>query len=103
MKVINAEEKWAKGDTYPSYANLCFSCGTCSAICPLGEEGFPRKYMRYVQIGAYNTIVANHQDLWKCLHCGLCTATCPRGARPGEVILELKNLVLNTLRRKSHV
>ncbi len=103
MKVINPEGKWNAGHDYPSDANLCFSCGTCSAICPLGEEGFPRRYMRYVQIGAYTSIIANYKDLWKCLHCGLCTSACPRGAKPGEVILELKNLVLKTLRRKNYV
>ena len=30
----------------------CFNCGTCAAICPLLYEHFPRKMIRYVQVGA---------------------------------------------------
>lgn len=77
----------------------CFNCGTCSAMCPLVEDGFPRKMIRYVQIGAEDRILENAQDLWRCLHCGLCTRTCPREADPGEVILTLKRYALDRWRR----
>jgi len=30
----------------------CFNCGTCTAICPLIHEHFPRKIIRYAQLGA---------------------------------------------------
>ncbi|EFL51454.1 4Fe-4S ferredoxin iron-sulfur binding domain-containing protein [Solidesulfovibrio fructosivorans JJ]] len=72
----------------------CFNCGTCAAICPLVSEHFPRKMIRYVQIGAEDLLLQNAQELWRCLHCGLCTQTCPRGANPGEVILTLKRHVV---------
>ncbi len=103
MRMINPTPTRGLKQTTHAHPELCFSCGTCSAICPLNDAGFPRRYVRYVQIGAYDRIMANYRELWRCLHCGLCTATCPRGANPGEVILELKNLVVNTLRRKDHV
>lgn len=80
-------------------ALACFNCGTCVAVCPLIDEHFPRKLIRYVQIGAKERILADGQELWKCLHCGLCTQTCPREANPGEIILGLKRLVLDHWRK----
>ena len=72
----------------------CFNCGTCAAICPLLEAHFPRKMIRYIQIGARDRIMEQAAELWRCLHCGLCTRTCPREADPGEVILGLKRYVV---------
>ena len=77
----------------------CFNCGTCAAICPLIYEHFPRKMVRYIQLGAKDRILENSGELWRCLHCGLCTHTCPREADPGEVILGLKRFVVNHWRR----
>lgn len=77
----------------------CFNCGTCTAICPLIHEHFPRKMIRYIQIGAKERILENAQELWRCLHCGLCTQTCPREANPGEIILALKRFALTNWRR----
>jgi heterodisulfide reductase subunit C2 len=76
-------------------ALACFNCGTCAAICPLLHEHFPRKMIRYIQIGALDRIMENADELWKCLHCGLCTQTCPREANPGEIILSLKRMVVD--------
>lgn len=77
----------------------CFNCGTCAAICPLIYEHFPRRMIRYIQLGAKDRILENAQELWRCLHCGLCTQTCPREADPGEVILSLKRFVVDIWRR----
>jgi heterodisulfide reductase subunit C2 len=73
----------------------CFHCGTCAAICPLIYEHFPRKMIRYIQLGAKERILEDPSDLWRCLHCGLCTQTCPRKADPGELILGLKRFVVD--------
>ncbi len=73
----------------------CFHCGTCAAICPLIYEHFPRKMIRYIQLGARERILEDPNDLWRCLHCGLCTQTCPRKADPGELILGLKRFVVD--------
>jgi heterodisulfide reductase subunit C/quinone-modifying oxidoreductase subunit QmoC len=81
----------------------CFNCGTCAAICPLLHEHFPRRMIRYAQLGARDRILHNARDLWNCLHCGLCTQTCPRGANPAELILGLRRLVLNHWRKNAHV
>ena len=81
----------------------CFNCGTCAAICPLFSEHFPRKIIRYVQVGAKGKILEHAQDLWRCLHCGLCTQTCPRQANPGELILGLLRYVVASRRRGKNV
>ncbi len=82
-------------------ALACFNCGTCVAICPLIDAHFPRRMIRYVQIGARERILENATELWKCLHCGLCTQTCPREANPGEILLGLKRLIVNHWRKKA--
>jgi heterodisulfide reductase subunit C2 len=81
----------------------CFNCGTCAAICPLIYEHFPRKMIRYAQLGVRDKILDNAQELWRCLHCGLCTQTCPRGANPAELILGLRRFVVQHWRRHPHV
>jgi heterodisulfide reductase subunit C len=81
----------------------CFNCGTCAAICPLIYEHFPRKMIRYAQVGARDSVLQSARELWRCLHCGLCTQTCPRGANPGELILGLRRFALNHWRRNPHV
>jgi hypothetical protein len=60
---------------------------------PLVSGHFPRKMIRYAQIGAMDLIWPTQRN------CGasalrLCTRTCPRGANPGEVVLTLKRHVL---------
>ncbi len=79
----------------------CFNCGTCAAICPLIYESFPRRMIRYIQLGARDRIIEFGDELWRCLHCGMCTHTCPRQADPGELILGLKRFVLSE-RRGDH-
>ena len=103
MALVNpdfAEELRAFGvDT----ALECFNCGTCAAICPLIFEHFPRKMIRYVQVGAKEKILQQAQELWRCLHCGLCSQTCPRQANPAELILGLRRYVVDRWRRGKDV
>jgi ferredoxin len=63
----------------------CFNCGNCTAVCPLssGEESFPRRMIRYAQIGTKDRLLGS-KELWMCYYCGECSATCPRQANPGE-------------------
>ncbi len=65
--------------------NACFSCGNCTAICPLADNDamFPRKLIRLAQVGLTDDLVAS-KELWTCYGCGLCTDRCPQEADPGE-------------------
>ena len=69
-------------------AAKCYDCGTCSAVCPLSEDGnvFPRKIVRYVQMGLEDKILKS-ADPWLCYYCGDCSDRCPRGADPGEAMM----------------
>jgi len=62
----------------------CFSCGTCTAICPLSDNDgmFPRRIIRYAQVGMRDTLLSS-KELWTCYHCGLCSESCPTEADPG--------------------
>lgn len=63
----------------------CFSCGNCTAICPLSDNDalFPRRMIRYAQVGMTDELRAS-KELWTCYHCGLCSDSCPTEADPGE-------------------
>ena len=65
--------------------NACFSCGNCTAICPLADNDamFPRKLIRLAQVGLTDDLVAS-KELWTCYGCGMCTDRCPQEADPGE-------------------
>ena len=65
--------------------DACFNCGNCTAVCPLstGSDSFPRRLIRYGQLGALDRLVTS-KELWLCYYCGECSDTCPRQAEPGE-------------------
>jgi ferredoxin len=67
--------------------SACFNCGNCTAVCPLSEPdgGFPRKIIRFAQLGMREELLASH-ELWACYACGECTQTCPRQAEPAELM-----------------
>jgi ferredoxin len=71
--------------------NACYHCGTCTAICPLSENGFlfPRKKIRLMQMGLQSQLEASVEP-WLCYYCGDCTDTCPRDANPGELMMSLR-------------
>jgi len=65
--------------------SACFSCGNCTAICPLSENDatFPRRMIRYAQVGMKDALLSS-KELWSCYHCGECSESCPTQADPGE-------------------
>ncbi|WP_372592791.1 4Fe-4S dicluster domain-containing protein [Actinotalea sp.] len=65
--------------------NACFSCGNCTALCPLSDNDatFPRRMIRYAQVGLTDELLGS-KELWTCYHCGLCSDSCPTEADPGE-------------------
>lgn len=73
----------------------CFNCGNCTAVCPLseGDTVFPRKLIRYVQLGLKDQLVRSPEP-WLCYYCGECSATCPRDAKPGETMAALRRYAI---------
>ncbi len=72
-------------------AHKCYNCGNCTAVCSLStpENPFPRKMVRYAQLGLKDTILHSPEP-WLCYYCGDCSARCPRGAEPGETMMAMR-------------
>ena len=71
-----------------SEASKCFHCSNCTVSCPLStpENPFPRKLIRYMQLGLKDRILRSPEP-WLCYYCGDCSTQCPRGAEPGETMM----------------
>ncbi|NLF67931.1 MAG: 4Fe-4S ferredoxin [Candidatus Anammoximicrobium sp.] len=69
----------------------CVNCGNCTAVCALsqGDTVFPRKTIRYVQLGLKDKLLESPEP-WLCYYCGECTETCPRQADPGEIMMGVR-------------
>ena len=65
--------------------SACFSCGTCTASCPLSQTDatFPRRIIRYAQVGMKDALLSS-KEIWSCYQCGECAETCPTQADPSE-------------------
>ncbi len=65
--------------------DVCFSCGNCTATCPLSGDdlAFPRRIIHFAQVGMTDKLRAS-VDPWLCYYCGECSESCPREANPGE-------------------
>jgi nitrate reductase gamma subunit/ferredoxin len=65
--------------------SACFSCGTCTASCPLSQTDatFPRRIIRYAQVGMKDALLTS-KELWSCYQCAECAETCPTQADPSE-------------------
>ena len=65
--------------------SACFSCGTCTATCPLSQSDgtFPRRIIRYAQVGMKDALLGS-KELWSCYQCGECAESCPTKADPSE-------------------
>jgi ferredoxin len=75
--------------------SACFNCGNCTAVCPLSvdNDNFPRKMIRYAQIGDRDRLLAC-KELWLCYYCGECSDTCPRQAEPGEFMASARRYAM---------
>ena len=69
----------------------CYNCGNCTATCPFSKEPFlfPRKSMRYLQMGLEERLKGNLEP-WLCYYCGECSEQCPRQAEPGETMMSMR-------------
>ncbi|MBU1626746.1 4Fe-4S dicluster domain-containing protein [bacterium] len=73
---------------------LCFSCGTCTAGCPvrLVDEKFnPRRIIRMVLLGMREEVLKS-DFIWICSSCFTCSERCPQGVKIADIMMCLKNL-----------
>ncbi len=75
----------------------CFNCGNCTAVCSLsqGGESFPRRLIRYAQLGMRDQLAAS-KEVWLCYYCGDCSETCPRKAEPGEFMASARRYFISS-------
>jgi nitrate reductase gamma subunit/ferredoxin len=78
--------------------NACFSCGNCTAICPLADNDatFPRRFIRLAQVGLVDDLVTS-KELWTCYQCGMCTERCPQEADPAEFMATARRYAIAKL------
>jgi heterodisulfide reductase subunit C len=72
----------------------CFSCGRCSASCPVkrANDSFnPRRTIRMAILGLEEEIVRS-PFIWLCSTCYTCQERCPQGVKITEIMTTLKNL-----------
>jgi ferredoxin len=73
----------------------CFSCGVCTATCPLvGEDsGFPRRMIRYAELGLRDKLLSS-KELWACYACGQCSESCPTQAEPSAFMASARRYAI---------
>jgi len=95
--LIDADLKFVEGVMKAGGEDLnkCYQCSTCTVVCPLTPEGapFPRKEMIAAQWGIKDKLIKS-MDPWLCFHCNDCSEQCPRGAKPGDVMAAIRNMII---------
>ena len=79
-----------------SFFKRCFSCGTCTASCPVSEidERFnPRLFIRQALLGEKEKLLSS-ELLWYCTQCYTCYARCPQDVRFTDVMAVLRDMAV---------
>jgi heterodisulfide reductase subunit C len=74
----------------------CFSCGTCTAGCPVREitdRYNPRKIIRMALLGMKKAVLSS-QFIWLCSSCYTCYERCPQDVRIPELMNAIKNIAV---------
>ena len=73
--------------------NLCINCGTCAATCSAAQftDFSFRKICTLVKRGLTNEV---KEQLNHCMMCGKCQLACPRGVNTRNIILHLKETIV---------
>jgi len=74
--------------------NVCFSCGTCTAGCPVHvifPEYSPLKLAKMVQLGMRKDVLGN-PFIWYCVTCHNCEHRCPQNVKFFNILTVLKNM-----------
>ena len=74
----------------------CFSCGTCTASCPVSEvneEYDPRKIIRMAILGMRKEVLSS-DIIWMCARCYVCYAHCPQNVKFAGVMGALREMAI---------
>lgn len=65
---------------FNSVPDICHTCGTCAAICPLtGSQGFNPRKIVFLAIQERDQELIDSPWPWICTLCGRCEHACPMG------------------------
>jgi heterodisulfide reductase subunit C len=74
----------------------CFSCGTCTAGCPVREVTDvynPRRIIRMALLGLKKEVLSS-QFIWLCSSCYTCFERCPQNVKIPELMNAIKNIAV---------
>ncbi len=74
----------------------CFSCGTCTAGCPVSEvnEAYdPRRIIRMAVLGMRKEVLSS-DVIWMCARCYICYAHCPQNVKFADVMGVLREMAV---------
>jgi len=74
----------------------CFSCGTCTAGCPVREvtERYnPRRIIRMAILGMKKEVLSS-DFIWLCSSCYTCFERCPQNVKIPELMNAIKNIAV---------
>ncbi len=74
----------------------CFSCGVCTAGCPVSEVDDrynPRKIVRMIMWGMREELLSS-ELVWLCNLCYSCHAHCPQNVKFTDVITNLREMAV---------
>lgn len=74
----------------------CFTCGTCTASCPVNEVDAtynPRRIIRMVLLGMKKKVLES-DFIWLCAGCFSCQERCPQGVSIAGLMMALRNIAV---------
>ena len=75
---------------------LCFSCGICTAGCPVTEvenDYNPRKLIRMILLGMKEEVLSSNL-IWLCSLCYTCYARCPQNVKFTDIMSVLRDMAV---------
>jgi heterodisulfide reductase subunit C len=88
--------------------SVCFGCQTCTNVCPVVTSYenpqeilgmLPHQIMHAAGLGIRDLALGSNM-LWDCVTCYQCQQHCPQGVKVTEVLYELKQVAIETVRTK---